>query len=63
MMPLVNIWSYKMASARETVKLKSEESDEFYSTTKNKRTNPERLAIKKYDKKLRRHVIFKESKS
>ena len=52
-----------MASAREVVKLKSEESKEVYTTMKNKRNSTERLALKKYDKKLRRHVIFKEAKS
>lgn len=52
-----------MASKREIIKLKSEESDEFYSTKKNKSSTPERLSLKKYDKKLRRHVIFKETKS
>ena len=49
--------------AREFVKLKSTESDEVYTTKKNKRTCPDRLERRKYDKKLRRHVIFKESKS
>lgn len=48
--------------ARETVKLKSSESDEVYWTTKNKRTKTERLELKKYDKKLKKHVPFKEAK-
>ncbi|MBY0528706.1 MAG: 50S ribosomal protein L33 [Rhabdochlamydiaceae bacterium] len=48
--------------ARENIKMKSTESDEFYSTTKNKRTSTQRLELKKYDKKLKRHVIFKEAK-
>lgn len=48
--------------ARENIKLKSAESTEVYWTTKNKRTKTERLELKKYDKKLRRHVIFKEAK-
>jgi large subunit ribosomal protein L33 len=51
-----------MASARENIKLKSTESTEVYWTTKNKRTSTERLELKKYDKKLRKHVIFKEAK-
>ncbi len=51
-----------MASAREKIKLKSTESDSTYHTTKNKRTCPERLERKKYDKKLRRHVVFRETK-
>lgn len=51
-----------MASAREIIKLKSTESDEVYWTTKNKRKSAERIERKKYDKKLRKHVIFKEAK-
>ena len=48
--------------ARENIKLKSEESSEYYYTTKNKKLKPERLVIKKFDKTLRKHVIFKETK-
>ncbi len=52
-----------MASkSRETIKLKSTESTEVYWTTKNKKTTTGRLELKKYDRKLRRHVIFKEAK-
>lgn len=29
---------------------------------KNKRTKKERLELKKYDKSLKRHVVFKEAK-
>jgi large subunit ribosomal protein L33 len=48
--------------ARENIKLKSTESSETYWTTKNKRNTTERLELKKYDKKLKKHVIFKEAK-
>jgi large subunit ribosomal protein L33 len=48
--------------ARENIKLKSTESTEVYWTTKNKRTSTERLELKKFDKKLKKHVIFKEAK-
>ncbi|TPV93185.1 MAG: 50S ribosomal protein L33 [Myxococcales bacterium FL481] len=34
----------------------------FYSTMKNKRNSPDRLRLRKYDPKLRKHVMFKESK-
>lgn len=34
----------------------------FYTTTKNKRTQPDKIEIKKYDPKVRQHVIFKEAK-
>jgi large subunit ribosomal protein L33 len=49
-------------AAREVVKLKSSESTECLWTTKNKRNTTERLELKKFDKKLRKHVIFKEAK-
>ena len=48
--------------ARETIKLKSSESSECYWTKKNKRNTTERLELKKFDRKLRRHVTFKEAK-
>jgi len=51
-----------MASARENIKLKSTESDQCYFTTKNKRNTTERIERRKYDKTLRKHVIFKEAK-
>jgi large subunit ribosomal protein L33 len=48
--------------ARENIKLKSTESDEVYWTRKNKRNTTERIELKKFDKKMRKHVIFKEAK-
>jgi len=48
--------------ARENIKMKSTESSECYWTNKNKRNTTQRLELKKYDKKLRKHVIFKEAK-
>lgn len=51
-----------MAKKREQIKLKSTESDDIRYTTKNKTQMPGRLELKKFDRKLRRHVIFKESK-
>ena len=48
--------------ARENIKLRSTESSECYWTTKNKKIHTERLELKKHDKKLRKHVIFKEAK-
>lgn len=51
-----------MAKKREIIKMKSTESSEIYSTTKNPKTTTGRLELKKYDKSLRRHVIFKEAK-
>ena len=52
-----------MASKKDKkIKMKSTESHEFFYTTKNKTSTPERLELRKYDRSLRRHVIFKESK-
>lgn len=49
---------------REVIKLKSTdpESKEMIWTHKNKRNTPDRLELKKFDKKLRKHVVFKEAK-
>ena len=48
--------------ARATVKLRSTESDHFYSTKKNKRNTTDRLELKKYDPVVRKHVKYKEEK-
>ncbi|MCF6768240.1 50S ribosomal protein L33 [Thiotrichales bacterium 19S11-10] len=34
----------------------------FYTTTKNKRTMTGKLEIKKFDPKVRKHVLYKEAK-
>jgi large subunit ribosomal protein L33 len=34
----------------------------FYTTDKNKKTMPEKMEIKKFDPKARKHVIYKEPK-
>ena len=48
---------------REKIKLASTAATgHFYTTTKNKRTKPEKLEIKKYDPKVRKHVVYKETK-
>lgn len=33
-----------------------------YYTTKNKGTTPDRLAFRRYDPMVRKHVLFRESK-
>jgi len=48
--------------AREIIKMKSSETSECFWTTKNKRNTTERLELKKFDKKLRKRVLFKEAK-
>ena len=39
-----------------------ETGERMYLISKNKRNNPERLELKKYSPKLRKHVIFTEVK-
>ena len=34
----------------------------FYVTRKNPRKKPEKLALKKYDPVVRKHVVFRETK-
>ncbi len=49
--------------AREKIKLvSSADTGHFYTTTKNKRTKPEKMEIKKYDPVVRKHVVYKEAK-
>ena len=48
---------------RDKIKLISTEgTGHFYTTTKNKRTMPEKMEIKKFDTVVRKHVIYKEAK-
>ena len=48
---------------REKIKLESTAgTGHFYTTTKNKRLHPEKLEVKKFDPKARKHVTYKEAK-
>jgi large subunit ribosomal protein L33 len=47
---------------RVIIKLKSTESAHMYVTTKNKKNDPERMELRKYDPVVRRHVLYKEAK-
>ena len=48
---------------REKIKLESTAgTGHFYTTNKNKKTTPDKLEFKKYDPKVRKHVLYKESK-
>jgi len=53
-----------MAKAiREKIKLVSSAgTGHFYTTTKNKRTSPDKLELKKDDPVVRKHVAYKEAK-
>ena len=48
---------------RELIRLNSSAgTGHFYTTSKNKRTMPEKMEIKKYDPVVRKHVLYKEGK-
>ncbi len=47
---------------RDKIKLESTAgTGHFYTTTKNKRTMPEKMEIKKFDPVARKHVVYKET--
>ncbi|RZP21484.1 MAG: 50S ribosomal protein L33 [Burkholderiaceae bacterium] len=49
--------------AREKIKLESSAgTGHFYTTSKNKRTMTQKMEIKKFDPKVRKHVVYKEAK-
>ena len=48
---------------REKIRLNSSAgTGHFYTTTKNKKTMPEKMEIKKFDPVARAHVLYKEGK-
>lgn len=48
---------------REKIRLMSTAgTGHYYTCTKNKRLHPEKMEIKKYDPRVRKHVIYKETK-
>ena len=48
---------------REKIKLESTAgTGHFYTTTKNKRTTPDKMEIMKFDPKARKHVLYKVTK-
>jgi large subunit ribosomal protein L33 len=48
---------------REKIKLESSAgTGHFYTTTKNKRIQTDKLELKKFDPVARKHVIYKEVK-
>jgi large subunit ribosomal protein L33 len=50
-------------TAREKIKLESTAgTGHFYTTTKNKKTTPEKMELMKFDPKARKHVAYKEVK-
>ena len=54
-----------MATKKKKKKIKLESTagtGHFYTTTKNKKTMPEKMLISKFDPKARKHVDYKEIK-
>jgi large subunit ribosomal protein L33 len=50
-------------SIRDKIKLVSTaDTGHYYTTTKNKRTHPDKMEVSKYDPVVRKHVPYKESK-
>lgn len=48
---------------RDKIKLVSSAgTGHFYTTTKNKRNQPGKMEMKKFDPKIRKHVMYKEAK-
>lgn len=48
---------------REKIKLVSSAgTGHYYTTSKNKRTKPDKMEIKKFDPVVRRHVVYKEAR-
>jgi len=49
--------------AAEKIRLvSSADTGHFYTTVKNKRNNPDKMKIKKFDPVIRKHVIYEEAK-
>jgi ribosomal protein L33 len=49
-------------SQEKLIKIQNKETKTIYFTRKNKKTVQKKLELKKYDKKLRKRVTFKEIK-
>jgi large subunit ribosomal protein L33 len=47
---------------RDKIKLKSTASAYYYTSTKNKKSTPQKLEFKKYDPVTRKHELFREDK-
>ncbi len=48
--------------ARILIKMKSTKSGHMYYTEKNRRNDPQRLELRRYDPVVRKHVIYRETK-
>lgn len=53
---------YEHMAQDKLIKLVSKETKETYWSRKNKKKVTKKIELKKYSKKLRKHVVFKEAK-
>ena len=50
-------------SARDKIRMVSSAgTGHFYTTDKNKKNTPKKMEMKKYDPRVRKHVMYKEAK-
>ncbi|GAB4271293.1 MAG: 50S ribosomal protein L33 [Candidatus Promineifilaceae bacterium] len=52
----------KKKGVRVVIKMRSTESPHVYWTEKNRRNDPQRLELNKFDPVLRRHVLYRETR-
>ncbi|RMD54386.1 MAG: 50S ribosomal protein L33 [Candidatus Thermofonsia bacterium] len=52
----------KKKGVRVVIKMRSTESPHVYWTEKNRRNDPQRLELKKFDPVLRWHVLYRETR-
>ncbi|MCW5876966.1 MAG: 50S ribosomal protein L33 [Anaerolineales bacterium] len=52
----------KKKGIRTPVVLKSVEGNHVYHTEKNRRNNPGRLELRKYNPQLRKHTLYREER-
>jgi large subunit ribosomal protein L33 len=49
-------------SQNQLIQLKNKQTGEVYWSRKNKKKVEKKIELKKYSKKLRKHIVFKEAK-
>ena len=49
-------------SQERLIQIRNKETGEVYWTRKNKKLVTRKIELKKYSKKLRKHIVFKEAK-
>ncbi len=47
---------------RILIRLENKETGSFYTTSKNRINSKDKMKVKKFDRKLRKHVVFDEGK-